>query len=205
MKRNAQEKTPVPKWTVKKIATWVGLAVVYVFVFYLGNISGEYIAARAPFFSFNLPKLVSSLPKISLPKISVSWNLPKIAVSTPKSSPQASSTTVVIQNNIVTIPAGDVTDLEKEAFAATLKKYAVATTQVTVNGACVVAPQVVSVQKGSVLTVRSTSSNAHTFMFGAQPSKTIEAYKMDTVTVSETVGSYPISCDGSIVGFYTVQ
>lgn len=67
-----------PKRRLRQILRWIGWGIVYIFVFYLGNLSGEYIAAHMPLYSWYLPKvslktgqLQSFIPTIQMPSISM--------------------------------------------------------------------------------------------------------------------------------------
>ncbi len=191
--------------SLKKLLQWIGWAFIYVFVFYLGNVTGEYVAAQMPVLSFNLPRLSAKLPRITIPKISVSWNTSALTMNKSGSENVPHTKSLFIANTVINMPTEGATKNEQDTFIALVQKNAVKTQNITVSSACVLTPALVSVKTGSVLTVVSSSKQAHQISINGQPSQSLAQAKTLGSPIKETSGAYPIACDGAIVGFYTVQ
>lgn len=204
------ESSPVHKSAspARKILTWIGWGVVYVFVFYLGNLSGEYVAAHLPILpslprvSIDTNKFKKLVPKITLPKVSVAWKWP---VKTNSPQPVASHTTlVIVRGNFINMPTSEATDAEKKVFIDSVNSLAVDATTVTINESCELAPAFIHAKQGAAIVISNTASKSHEVKFEGK-STTIVSNQKATVSLTQGEGAYPISCDGVVAGFYRVN
>lgn len=217
VKKNEPEvaaKNPIivnpPRSLGKTLLTWLGWGIVYVFVFYLGNLSGEYVAAHLPILpslprvSVNTDKIKRMIPVIVLPKVSVAWKWPSFAsVKNTTVAPATHTKLVIVRGNFINMPQQDATDDEKNAFVESINALAVDSKNVTVADTCEINPSFIRVKQGESLSVVSATAQEHTLMFD-KLSKTVASKQTISVPLSQNQGAYAISCDGSIVGFYRI-
>ncbi len=200
--------TRIPMW--RRILKWLGWGIVYVFVFYLGNLSGEYVAAHMPILpslpriSINTDKIRSLMPTIALPKVSMVWKWPTFTNEKNTTvAPAANTKLVVVRGSFISMPLQGATDEEKKVFVEAINTLAVNVKSITVADTCEINPPFIRVKQGQNLSVVSTATGEHTVMFD-QVSKTLTPKQMVSVLLSQNQGAYAISCDGTIVGFYRV-
>ena len=192
----------------RRVVTWLGWGIVYVFVFYLGNLSGEYVAAHLPILpslprvSIDTNKFKKLVPKITLPKVSVAWKWP---VKTSAPMQVASHTTmVVVRGNFINVPTAEATEAERNSFVQAIQALTVESSEITITDSCEVNPSFIRAKKGATITVASTSSKDHTLMLEGK-SMTVASKQKTTVSFTQAEGAYPISCDGVVAGFYRVN
>lgn len=189
------------------ILRWVGWGIIYVAAFYLGNISGEYIAAQMPIlpaiphFTVNL-----SLPRIRFPSMSFTWRgLGKI-IPIPTPAPEPVHTkTVIIGGNIINVPTDGATATEQSDFSQEVSGLAVAANAVQIIGVCDLDKAFISIASGATLRLTNTLGEKHSLLFGTNSAVPVDAYGTATTTIPDPKGIYSISCDGVIAGFYMVQ
>jgi hypothetical protein len=194
---------PKGKELWKKIGLWIGWGVVYLLAFYLGNLAGEYVAAKMPIGSFSLkPKL-----SINLPRVSFTWNgftLPKF----PKKSVQNMPTTkpVVVAGNVFAVPLSNATQEEKKAFEDMVGSLAVPNGMVTVSGSCELASPFVSQKVGALVRVFNNSTANHLLKFEQQEeSVPVPTGQTVSVNMGNKPGVYGIFCDETLAGFSVVS
>ncbi len=209
--------SPVAKKSlIRRVMKWMGWAIVYLVVFYLGNLTGEYVAAQMPIFP-SLPKLsfhtslpsmpkLPTMPKILLPKLSVAWNASKWSMNKTDTSPAPASTKlVVIAGNFINMPLAGATAAEKDRFVQQIQGLSVAKGTLTVRSACEISPAFIKTKQKETIIIVSASSQSYTIGLNTQPPQRLDANQRLNVTVDDAKGIYPISCDGQISGFYTVE
>lgn len=208
MKKHEKQKTALFSPTrFAKIRRWTLVALVYVAAFYLGNLTGEYAAARMPIVSFHMPQFPSfTLPSFTLPKVSIRWNSSKFSSVLQQTSPSEPSNTkvVVIGGNFINMPLAGATQTEQEKFAQAVQKLAVVSGSIAVSSACELQPAFVRTKSGSLLKFTTTSTQPHSITLNTQNAQTLDSSGEVSVTMSDPKGIYPISCDGVIAGFYIV-
>lgn len=196
--------------------SWIGWGIVYIVVFYLGNLSGEYVAAHMPLYAWNLPNIsfhpeqlrkylpTVKMPSVSLPNVSVSLNTD--ALSKPKSDAgqqmkNPTTKTVVIAGTVLAVPLDGATDQEKTEFYSTVSSLAQVKSSVRVSGFCELDSPFISVKQGQELSLVNTSKKSHAISIHTrhvtlQPDATIQA------KIEEKDGVYALSCDGAVAGYY---
>ncbi len=192
----------------KKLLSWIGWGIIYVFVFYLGNLSGEYVAAHLPILpslprvSFDANKLKQLVPRISLPKVTVAWKWP---VKAPKSAPVVTHTTlVIVRGNFINMPTSGATEAEKKAYIDSVESLVVDASEIMINDSCEVNPAFIRVKKGSTMQVKNTSTQEHSITIEGKPYR-VASKQNASVTLAQSEGAYPISCDGVVAGFYRIN
>lgn len=189
---------------VRKILTWLGWGLVYVFVFYLGNVTGEYVAAHLPIIptvSVNISALKKLIPNVNLPRISMEWKWPMGTTRT--KSVVARTKLVVIRGNFINMPLDGATADEQKQFVDKVQSMSVESKDISLSQACEANPAFIRVKKGTELAVTNTSSNDRSLQFNGV-AKTVAAKQKVSIPLIENEGVYALSCDGSIVGFYHV-
>lgn len=192
----------------RKIFTWFGWAIVYVLVFYLGNLSGEYVAAHMPILpslpriSVDTNKFKKLIPHVSLPKVSVAWKWP-VKTSVPVQV-ESHTTLVVVRGNFINMPTAGATEAEKKAFVDSVTPLVVESSKITVNDSCELTPAFIHAKQGASIEAVNTSTKDHTLLFDGK-STAIASNKKATVSLTQGEGAYPISCDGVVAGFYRVN
>jgi plastocyanin len=208
--KEASELTSAPKTTslFRRILTWLGWGLLYIVVFYLGNLSGEYVAAHMPILpslpriSVDMDKFKNMVPKVSLPKISVAWKWP---VKTSAPVPDATHTTlVIVRGNFINMPTEGATDTEKKAYVDSVDALTIEANKISINDACELSPAFVRVKQGTALMIASTAAKDHTLMIESK-SVTIASKQNTSISLTQSEGAYPISCDGVIAGFYRIN
>ena len=194
----------------KTLLTWLGWGIVYIFVFYLGNLSGEYVAAHLPILpslprlSVNTDKIKRMMPVIALPKVSVAWKWPSFtSVKNTTITPATHTKLVIVRGNFINMPEQGATDDERNAFVESINALAVDSKSVTVADTCEINPPFIRVKQGESLSVIGATAQEHTLMFD-KLSKTLTSKQTISVPSSQNQGAFAISCDGSIVGFYRI-
>ena len=194
----------------KKLLTWIGWGIVYLFVFYLGNLSGEYVAAHLPILpslprlSINTDKMKGFIPTIALPKVSVAWKWPAFkSVMNQPVAPVTHTKLVIVRGNFINMPDQAATEDERKAFVESINALAIDAKSITVADSCEIEPPFVRVKQGESLSVVSAASREHTLMFD-QMSKGLTPKQSLSLPLAQNQGAYAISCDGTIVGFYRV-
>ena len=194
----------------KTILTWVGWGIVYVFVFYLGNVSGEYVAAHLPILpslpriSINTEKMKSFIPVIVLPKISVAWKWPTFSRPSSVQTTQIPHTKlVIVRGQFINMPVDTATDDERKTFVEAIDKLAVDAREITISESCEMDPPFIRVKQGEKVALVSNVKREHAFMFD-KTSEKITPKQTISVPLAQNQGAYAISCDGSVVGFYRV-
>jgi plastocyanin len=190
---------------------FIGWTIVYGVVFYLGNLTGEYVAATMPVYSLRLPKVSVNMPEFKMPSISwpaiqVSWNKEKLASIMSQKNDNTPSRTqpVIIQGNFLNMPLEGATTQEKDEFRKNVETLAVEGHNIAIEAVCALNPAFVRVAKGEALEFTNKTSDSHSVSLNTQQKSVIEAQGFTVLTVSESGGVYPIHCDSAITGFYIV-
>ncbi len=199
--------TPAKMSVWRRILTWLGWAVVYAFVFYLGNLSGEYVAAHMPILpslprvSVDVEKLKNMMPKVALPKVSFSWNWP---TSSKKSAPDVPHTKLaVVRGQFINVPIDTATDAERQEFVASIEKLAQDATTVSVSESCELNPAFIRIKSGNTIMLTNNIVREHTIVFD-QASSVFKPKDQIVIKKKKKTGAYSILCDGSTIGFYLV-
>lgn len=193
----------------KRVLTWLGWGIVYVFVFYLGNVSGEYVAAHLPILpslprlSINTEKMKEFIPTVNLPKVSVAWKWPTFDKVTKTTTPESNTKLVIVRGNFINMPEQSASDDDRKAFVESINALAVDAKSVSVSDLCEINPPFVRVKQGEGLSVVGTNTKEHTLVFD-QVSKVLASKQTVSMQLAQTQGAFAISCDGTIVGFYRV-
>lgn len=202
--------SPLSLW--QKIVRWVGWGVVYVFVFYLGNVSGEYVATHMPILpslpriSFHKEALQNIIPTFSVPNISLTWHWPSIFSKKASVKPDAPRTKLVIlKGSFINVPQVGATRQEQETFVQTVKEKAVVSSDVRIDAQCEIDPTFFQVPAGRVVTLTNSMPNEWQIAMGKQQEVTLGSYKTLQVTLSDASGVYPFMCDGQVSGFYVIE
>jgi hypothetical protein len=192
-----------PNHKVKKIGSWIGWGVVYLLAFYLGNLAGEYVAARMPIGSFSLkPKL-----NIALPRVSFTWNGFNLPTFPKKSAPSIPTTKpVVVAGNVFAVPLSNATQDEKIAFEYMVGSLAVSTGVLTVSGGCELATPFVSQKVGNLVRISNNSTATRLLKFEQQEeSVSVPAGQTVSVNMGSKPGVYGIFCDETPAGFSVIS
>lgn len=191
-----------PQSVLKKIMRFVGWGIVYVVVFYLGNLTGEYVASHLPILP-KLPRITwdASVLTKSIPKVNFSWPKPNTPIQ-PTTVPQAQL--VIVNGQMVNMPLAAATDDQRKAYRELIAGMAVDAAKVTVTSGCSVDPGFFRVKQGARIDVVNTTSEKHEFDM-ADTTTAVEANKTTSVVFSQSSDTYPLFCDGSIVGFFIVE
>lgn len=199
-------------FSVKTITKWVGWGIVYVVAFYLGNVTGEYVAANMPVFAFKMPAVSVQMPRLSvqLPQLSVQFKLDPLMAWIRQMQPKEvkapekiTTKTVIIAGNVLSMPVDGATSGEKLAFEQSIGRLAVAASAVSVEGVCDVTPAFITLGKGVSLQVTNKTNASHDVVVSAQ-SQAIPSGQTVTIPITGGPGAYPVRCDNEIVGFYLI-
>lgn len=187
---------------LRKVTRFIGWIIAYLVVFYLGNVTGEYVASHLPILP-RLPRITwdASVVTKAIPKVNLSWPMSKTPIQ-PTSVPQVQM--VIVNGQIVNMPLPAATDDQRKAFRELISGMAVNTTKVTVTNGCSLEPGFFRVKQGARIDVVNTTSTAYAFEI-ADSKKSIAQHKTTSVVFPQALDTYPLFCDGSVVGFYIVE
>jgi len=193
---------PFHKW--KRLGLWIGWGIVYLFAFYLGNLAGEYVAARMPIGSFSIKP---QWKNIQLPRVSFTWNGFKLPAF-PKKSVQSTPTTkpVVIAGNFFALPLANATEEERKVFEDSVRSLATVTGVLTVSSGCEFTSPFVSQKIGSQVRIVNNSTANRLLKFEQQEeSVDVPAGQTVSVNMGSKPGVYGIFCDETPAGFSVVS
>jgi hypothetical protein len=203
MKSSQVKKQPIvqKKNTWKKVGVWAGWAAVYLFVFYLGNLSGEYVAARMPIGSLSLKPTWN----ISLPKISFAWHGFDTSWMKKKEVVSLSTKPVVVAGRVFALPLETASQEERMDFESSVRELAQAVNAISVSS-CELSVAFVQSKKDSKLMVSNVSQSSSVVRF-EQNDSPVEIKSQETVAVEvgNKPGVYSIFCDEALAGFSVVS
>lgn len=180
-----------------RIVRWIGWGVIYILAFYLGNVSGEFVAARMPIGAW-------SLPHMSLPKVQVQWIKPTFtSKNTP--APEAHTKPVVVSGKVFSMPLEGASQEEKQAFEEAIQKLAKTISGISIQNGCELNPAFVMAKKGSSMTMSNRGTSARTIGFISESGTVVAPAQTSAMAYPTEGGIHPIYCDGTIAGFFLLE
>ena len=205
----------------KRIGTWSGWIILYLCVFYLGNLSGEFVAAKMPLSAWRLPELSLNtgrftqwMPKsvgsfFHMPDISIQVNPEKLQMKnfskiSNNEQVNAHTKTIIISGETLTIPLSTASDSEKSQFYSRIDSLSKETSNVSLSASCEMNPAFIRVVKGSTLTFTTLSQSEQKITINTKE-YTISSSMPLQSTVEDTAGLYSVTCSGSLSGYLIVK
>jgi hypothetical protein len=184
---------------LKKIGTWCLWALIYVVVFYIGNVVGEFAVSRFPLKSMKMPSLALDS---FVPKVAIRFNSNTSLFEKPSSLPEVTTKPVLIKGMLFAVPTEKGTAAEYEALRANVAPHVRQTSSVSVMKGCVMNPTFVEIPKDTPVAVTNTSTENISIGIGTKR-QVIESMKRMDMSVENKTS--PVLCNDVVVGFILIK